>query len=112
MGFMEAFDLWLDTAPLRGATVLFRHVSDLDGEADIPVNKAAVKPAASPSLPLSSPSETLSVRELCAYLDISRATLYRYDIPGKCKIGGKVQYVKAEVDAYLAKGRSLVRCGF
>lgn len=88
MTFMQAFDLWLDLAPLRGCRVIARDVSDDDCNTS--------------NLPLMTPSDLLTVDEVCTYLGMSRATLYRHDLPGKCKVGGKVRYVKTLVDEWLA----------
>ena len=48
----------------------------------------------------------LSVSDICAMLDISRATLVRMDkndvIPGRIKLGGSVRYHRETIEAWLA----------
>jgi excisionase family DNA binding protein len=44
----------------------------------------------------------MSVRQTCAYLSLSRQTLYRLDIP-RFKAGKKVLYLKTDLDAWLAR---------
>ncbi|HML78253.1 helix-turn-helix domain-containing protein [Geobacter sulfurreducens] len=90
MSFDEAIELWFDLAPLRGGEILERGSSFDDDHEQEPS-----------ALPLSEPSALLTVDEVCDYLGISRSTLYRQDIPGRCKVGGQVRYVKADVDRWL-----------
>ena len=48
----------------------------------------------------------LSVSDICAMLDISRATLVRMDkndvIPGRIKLGGSVRYHRETIETWLA----------
>ncbi|OGT98876.1 MAG: hypothetical protein A2X80_08985 [Geobacteraceae bacterium GWB2_52_12] len=48
----------------------------------------------------------LSVSDICAMLDISRATLVRMDkndvIPGRIKLGGSVRYHRETIEAWLS----------
>jgi predicted DNA-binding transcriptional regulator AlpA len=95
MTFMQAFDCWLDLAPLRGGTVV----------RDFSLSAETASQSETSSLALSSVAELLTVREVCDLLHISRASLYRYGIPGKCKVGGQVRYVKREVDIWISQAR-------
>jgi excisionase family DNA binding protein len=47
----------------------------------------------------------LSIRQVCAYLSLSRQSLYRLGIP-KIKVGRKVLYIKSELDNWLAAQRA------
>ena len=97
LSFEEAMESWFDLAPLRGGNVVDRGSS---GDDDFEDESAG---SSSCGLPLAEPSDLLTVDEVCEYLGISRATLYRHDVPGKCKIGGQVRYVKNEVEAWYRK---------
>ncbi len=43
----------------------------------------------------------LTIPELCDYLGISRATLYRLDLPGRIKIGNQVRFHKPTIDRWI-----------
>lgn len=43
----------------------------------------------------------LTIPEVCRYLGISRATVYRLDLPGRLKIGNQVRYHKASIDRWI-----------
>lgn len=73
----------------------------------LPTVPAAHHGAKTANAPQSRPAALfLSVRDICAMLDISRATLVRMDkndvIPGRIKLGGSVRYHRETIETWLS----------
>jgi len=73
-------------------------VVSVPAPADVVTHEAVSVPE--PSSPRLAPL-LLTVGEVCTLLNISRATLYRIEIPGKVKIGGQVRYHRELLEAWL-----------
>ncbi len=43
----------------------------------------------------------MTIPEVCDYLAISRATLYRLDLPGRLKIGGQVRFHRPTIEHWV-----------
>ena len=43
----------------------------------------------------------MTIPEVCDYLAISRATLYRLDLPGRIKIGGQVRFHRPTIEHWV-----------
>ena len=43
----------------------------------------------------------MTIPEVCDYLAISRATLYRLDLPGRIKVGGQVRFHRPSIDRWI-----------
>ncbi len=43
----------------------------------------------------------LTIPQLCHYLSISRATLYRLELPGRLKVGSQIRFHKPTIDQWI-----------
>lgn len=91
----------LPVPPKKTVTRKMKHSESLEA---VPAPQKKLSPSPAPkSLP---EALFLSVKDMCALLGISRATLVRMDksnsIPGRVKLGGSVRYHRETVDAWVS----------
>ncbi len=72
-----------------------------DKKARLSVVEAAPCAAPAVAADVAEGQALLTIPQLCRYLSISRATLYRLDLPGRLKVGNQVRFHKPTIDQWI-----------